>query len=409
MDKVPPRLPAPLDEVVVPQYFHPSSFVQLERCALSVMGRPGAGDERESALLLPHPTAYLGLVLHHVRQDIIEGRWGEANEPVAAVRSALAAALADVEAVLSRHPRTSGIVPLRESVGRRAWRNRTKELERWAIRADVEETSEAHRPLVFNKGSGSSPEHPETQAKIGAEKTVQDEALRMRGRPDWSEKTSARLLEVVDYKTGRLFDVDDRLLEDHVIQVQLYALMLENAFPGAEVLPYVEGFERVKVPWETSDRNKVLARLFEVLNRYPMDVKVSADEIGQPGVHCRGCRLRPMCPSYLGKAPAWWKDDGVSPRPLPLDTWGVVKRKEGTPKSQTVWIADEANRRVRVDGFRAGAQGIDILVNDRIWFFDLEASEDTNQHGAQIHPRNFHEMPPGNRWPTGKRVRVFRC
>ena len=63
---------------------------------------------------------------------------------------------------------------------------------------------------------------------------LEDRGLRLRGRPDLSVRNDQGHIEVVDFKSGRIADLDDQLLDEHVLQVQLYALMLERAFrnPG---------------------------------------------------------------------------------------------------------------------------------------------------------------------------------
>jgi len=88
----PTPLPPPLTTIVVPDEFYPSSFVQLERCPVSVLGALGA-DER--GLLVPHPTVFLGLILHHARQQMTEGRWGIARDPQQAASEILTGAVDD--------------------------------------------------------------------------------------------------------------------------------------------------------------------------------------------------------------------------------------------------------------------------------------------------------------------------
>ena len=78
MTKKPPPLPGLIATVVAPDAFHPSSFAQLERCPLSVLGARGGN---AADLLVAHPAAFIGVVLHHVRHEVLEGRWGGAGNP----------------------------------------------------------------------------------------------------------------------------------------------------------------------------------------------------------------------------------------------------------------------------------------------------------------------------------------
>ena len=116
MAKRPPSLPSPLTRITVPAVFHPSSFSQLERCPLSALGLIGGNVE---GLLVPHPEALFGVILHHVRHEVLAGRWGEAGGPRRAALEIFTSAVEDVESMLQRDNATAGLVPLRVSVGRR--------------------------------------------------------------------------------------------------------------------------------------------------------------------------------------------------------------------------------------------------------------------------------------------------
>ncbi len=231
--------------------------------------------------------------------------------------------------------------------------------------------------------------------------------LRSCGRPDWSECADGKHIEVVDFKTGRVVDSNGDLIDTHVVQVQLYALMLEAAFPGAEVTPFIEQAERLEVPWGAEQRRQLGERVSKVTESLLSQQRVEAGTLARPGVHCCSCRLRAMCPAYLDGAPAWWKDEADPPRPLPLDVWGTVSRVQRTKSTMNVRLTDVAGRRVRVDGIICIEDSVAPGMGDPIWCFDLEASEDLSQHGGLIQPRNFHECPPGPRWRLARRLRIF--
>ena len=400
----PTPLPNPLATLVVPDDFHPSSFVRLEQCPVSVLGLLGV-DER--GLLVPQPTAFLGLIIHHARHQLTEGRWGTAHDPQQAASEILAGAVDEAEAALSSNQATERLVPLRESVGRRAWKTRTQEFLRWASGAANPGKAEPPRRLSFDPESASHASTESDQATTGAERLLSNRGLRLRGRPDWTAHVDEAVVEVVDFKSGRIMDADGRPLDEHVVQVRLYALMLEAAFPDAEVRPYIERVERVEVPWGDLERTRMMARLEETSTRLPAGVRLGAKEVAQPGLHCHGCRLRPMCPAYLSAAPSWWPDERGNPRPLPLDVWGDVTSVEPQGDRLAVRLADAAGRRVRIDGVERRHGVAEVKPGERAWFYDLESSEDLSQHGALVQPRNFHEHPPGPRWRPARRTRFF--
>ena len=404
MTMKPSRLPSPLTKIVVPDEFHPSSFAQLEHCPLSVLGLLGANVDD---LLVSHPAVFLGMVLHHVRHEVLEGRWAEAGDPRQAALEVFNETVEEAEAALRSDDATAGLVPLRESLGRRDWRSRTRDLERWAANVTTSGTNELARPLRIRRRPPSAAPSEPAHVKTGSEKILVNPDLRLRGRPDLSAHVDEESIEVVDFKSGWITDVDGQLLDEYVVQVQLYALMLEAAFPGTRVTPFLERIERVEVPWGERERVRVTERLREAASALPAGASLKSRDLARPGVHCRACRLRPMCPAYLDTAPTWWPDSRGNPRPMPLDVWGEIVSIQAEDEGVSVRLIDVAGRRVRVDGI-SRSHGVEVLSDgDTVWFFDLEASEDLSQHGALVQPRNFHERPPSPRWRRARRVRVF--
>jgi hypothetical protein len=401
---VPASPPSLLTTIVVPDAFHPSTFARLERCPLSVLGLHGA-DER--ALLVPHPTAFLGTILHHVRREVLEGRWGVATGPQQAAAASLAAAVDDVERALSSNAATRRLVPLYESVGRRTWKSRTRELDQWAASVVAEDRSENPRLLSIDPWRPSRGLVGPGRDATGFEKVFANRDLRLCGRPDWTGWSGQRCVDVVEFKSGRTTDVDGQLLAEHVVQVQLYALILEAAFPDALVRPFIERVDRVEVHWGREERALVKDRLRDVSTSLPSGATLDARDLSRPGIHCRSCRLRPICPGYASAAPSWWPEEPGNPRPLPMDVWGEVTSMRSQGEDWEVRLTDAAGRRVRIDGIDR-RHGVGALkMGDSAWFFDLEPSEDLSQQGALVQPRNFHESPPGPRWRPARAARVF--
>ncbi len=400
----PPQLPEPLATVLVPAAFHPSSFTQLERCPTSVLGLLTVGHD---GLLVSHPSAYLGVALHHVRHEILKGRWGDATEPREAALLLLDMAVREAEAALRRDSATAGLVPLRQSVGRRAWTTRTRDLKQWAAKLTTTGMGEPPRALTLSRSSAPPAPRDAAHAATGCEQVLANPALRLQGRPDWSAHVGEGRIDVVDFKSGRHTDADGRPLEDHVVQVQLYAMLLESAFPGAHVRPFVEQVDRVQVPWGDRERSQLVERLRKVAEKLPAGAPLRARECAKPGAYCGRCRLRPVCTAYIDAAPTWWPDGVGHPRPLPLDVWGTVVNVQAVDDSDTVRLIDASGRRVRVDGLERSWGTTTQREGDAVWFFDLESSEDLEQHGAMIQPRNFHQSPPGPRWKRANRLRTY--
>jgi CRISPR/Cas system-associated exonuclease Cas4 (RecB family) len=400
----PPRLPEPISSVTVPSVFHPSGFTRLEACPLSVLGHPS---DDPGECLGTHPTAYLGTILHHVRCELAEGRWGDVQDPLQAADDLFAAAVQDVEHELGVRPDTADLVPLRESVGRRRWKRGSRDLRTWAMSQRPQDIEQPPRKLTLVRPRARSAPEELPTVVLGSEKAVSNASLRLRGRPDSSQKTGPKEIELVDYKSGLIKDRDDRLLDEHLVQLQLYALMIEAAFPGFTIHPFVEQADRTEVPWGPIEREQITERLDEVSARLPAEAVLSASEVSSPGRHCRTCRLRPVCTAYLDQAPGWWRAVQDSPRPLPNDVWGTVTTVVRDRDSVSIRITDATGRRVRVDGLLDPQIVTAISEGHFVWLFDLEASEDTEQHGTLVHPRNFHQYLPGPGWERARQVRAF--
>jgi hypothetical protein len=223
-------------------------------------------------------------------------------------------------------------------------------------------------------------------------------------------KTTDGAIEVVDFKSGTIVDDGEEPLQRYATQVWLYALAIEKVLGTPPVRLYLEGGERVPVPWNIDVRESCTQLLTDVLDEFQQGDALSASEVGRPGPWCRLCRLRPCCPAYLDAVPKWWPNNGGAPRPLPLDVWGTVRDIRASAGGVTVEIEDCAGRSVRIEGLDE-RRGVDELdAGDAIYFFGLEATEPMIHHGSRLQPRNFHEMPPdgGLKLRTATALQVYR-
>ena len=200
-------------------------------------------------------------------------------------------------------------------------------------------------------------------------------------------------------KTGSVRDKEGQPLRDYALQVKLYGLMIEIIDPDTRVRLWLEGSERVEVPWDSAARAETEELLDETLSGLPDDLSLPADSLAKEGPHCALCRIRHRCPRYLDVAPEWWKSMSTTAPVAPFDVWGTVLdvRSEGQ-QFYEVMLRDIADRKVRVSGLRSG-RGIERLRSgDYVWFFDLEPSETLPHHGAFTHPRNFHGERSSRAW-----------
>jgi hypothetical protein len=297
-------------------------------------------------------------------------------------------------------------------VGRVRWNTRLFELRKWAERLDVKPGREAQHPLDQVEGETPFEEPGENAARldVGPEAWVVCPTWRLLGRVDEVAEAEDGALELSDFKSGVIVDDEGELLEHHAVQVRLYALAVEALAPGRPVRIYLDGAERLQVPWTADVRASCAEEVGEILSRFRTGAVLAANDLAQPGTWCRSCRLRPGCSAYLEAAPTWWLNRGDAPRPLPWDVWGVIETARRDDGTLTLEIRDAAERAVRVEGLDV-RRGIGALnAGDRVYLFDLKPTEPTIHHGARLQPRNFHEFPPdgGLRLERARALQVFR-
>lgn len=242
---------------------------------------------------------------------------------------------------------------------------------------------------------------------FGAEQRWTSSELRLRGRPDESVLAEDGAVEVTDYKTGVVIDEQGRLARAVETQVQLYLLMAE-VLTGRHVRGRVVSDRVTPVSWGDTERDALRARLAESRGTFPAGALLRSADVARAGPHCVGCNLRPRCPTYLESAPKWWSERAENPRPLPFDTWGVVTGYEQHEQAGGVLhIRDAGERSVVVRGLSSRHGLVAGVVDQQMFLFSLQPTEDLNHHGRQLHPQAFHEGSPGPRWPPARQVMVF--
>jgi RecB family exonuclease len=403
-----PAPPAHIERVRVPRYLSPSRFVELRQCPLRVFVRANLA----SAVLPPAPGALFGILLHHVREQLSRGRWGEANTPRDALERTLATATEQMDRILESTPATSRLVPLAGVVGRVRWNTRLFDLRTWAERLRVRPSRVPPYPIKNVEDENVLEERVEDapRLEVGPEAWVVCPTFRLLGRVDEIMEADDGALELSDFKSGVVSDDEGDVLEHHAVQVRLYALAVEELATGRLVRIYLEGAERLQVPWTPDVRASCAEQLGEMLGRFPAGAVLAAKDLAQPGTWCRSCRLRPGCSAYLETAPTWWMNVGNAPRPLPWDVWGAIETVQMEGGTLTLQIRDSAERAVRVQGLDLRRGIGDLNAGDGIFLFDLKPTEPTIHHGARLQPRNFHELPPddGLKFERARALQVFR-
>jgi hypothetical protein len=297
----------------------------------------------------------------------------------------------------------SKLVPLTEAIGRRKWIDLVKGIERWSLVArrgvgKRTKLAKHHDPVL---GTGDT-------FGLGSEPWWVCRRLRLRGRPDEAYLADDGGLDIVDYKTGSIEGRGGVILDRVAIQLRLYIVMAEELSPRRPIRAYVEHPEPYAMEWGEGIRVETVQRLHSMSGQFPSGVEVEAGAAAKAGLHCRGCGLRPGCQTYLHTVPVWWSNAEGHPRPLPFDVWGSLQSVERTAAGWLVQLLDAGGRRVQIEGLETSWRLDQVSPGVVLYFFNLEATEDTEIHGNRIYPRNFHEIAPGLPWRSALQVRIFR-
>jgi hypothetical protein len=317
---------------------------------------------------------------------------------------------AEFEAKLAGNPLTRRFVPLDQAIDRTKWLERMVLLRKWAATSSGPTRGGAVRAQRRTRAAGEQGfvRGATTRVPIGSERTLEVPALRLSGRPDRIERDADGVLHIIDFKTGRVSDGQGRPFEGYALQVRLYGLMIERIDPSATVRLWLEGAERVEVPWDDAARSETETLLDATLRDLPVGRPAPAERLAREGPQCARCRMRHRCPRYRRVAPVWWRRTSTTGPVAPFDIWGRVLQAVSEGRSSCeLLLLDAAGRKVRVSGLEIRPGPEDLRCDHLVWLFGLESSEKLPHHGAFAHPRNFHGRSPGRSWPSALRLCVF--
>lgn len=401
-----PGLPPSVDTVRVPSCFSPSNFADLRQCPLSVLH--GLSDHE---LLPPHPRAILGTLIHKAMERVRRASPRSEEVAIETSTTVFAELLTIEERRLSADIDTRDLVPLRRAVGRTAWRDRLAYLKAWVPAAVMTRTHDDHASRThghrFTTSISTIPEAKSDTLRLGTEKSLIVPELRLTGRPDYLERDSDGTIHVTDLKTGSVVDREGRPYDEYALQMRLYALMIERVEPGVHVKLWLEGAQRIEVPWDDTIRDAVREMLEETMTLLQQGKTVAAETIASTGPQCWKCRIRHRCPLYLREAPNWWVRTSVARPVAPFDVWGRALETDSIEGRVTALeIRDAAGRRVRLRGLESRIGG-NLHSGSEVWFFNLEPSESLPAHGIYAHPRNYHAIAPSRAWPDALRLKIY--
>ena len=376
-------IPPPVASVTVPQYFSPSHFAAAGDCLLRSVLRKSS----PVAPLRAHPAAQLGRVFHDLIERVLKGAVDPSEKIEDDLRRELERLLGAAERRLSASPETAPFADLRSTLSPLEWRQKRRAL--LDVAREMSRMQSSGSRGADNRGNPRFSYVDLPAEGKWAEVPFTVEALRLRGRIDIVEKFGNTTV-VKDLKTGRVFDQEGDIRRNIRVQLQLYGVGIRRLEPDREVQLVVDdGCEHLvefgeEVAKETEDW------LLRMLSRLPASAELGAEELGEFGRSCRWCSFRHACPIYRRAAPQRWADE--SDVPLPLDTWGKLRRLDDRGSVVDLEIRDAAGRRVKVFGVDHRRLA-ELRVGNHVALFGLRAQGSNASAGGWRHPQNFHEVP----------------
>lgn len=370
--------------------------------------------DRHAALTGKAPGALLGTLRHWLLEAAIQGWWraGGTAAPVPL------ASWGDLESINGRRMISNYLVdevvermdgeisrtepwraPLSRAWAPIAWHNVLVHLRSLAL------ARLPSKPTPLPAGSGAPPKLARGLKR--PEMPLGSKSLHLRGAADFVEWPEDDIVRISDFKSGGVLDPKGQLKEGYVLQLQGYALALDDA-----ARPRPKGFRLEVVSdsgvFDVDGRRETLDVLRRKLESQKVpwgQQAVAAVDYETAGPPCMFCPQRPRCASYTEHAELAWGSNhvGVGHRPLPLDIWGVVESVEEGPTTLRVRIrSPEGERRLVAGLARRHFPSRLCQVGEPIWIYGLQTLEGSRS-GQFVHPLNFHEegtKPWTSAWTT---------
>lgn len=225
----------------------------------------------------------------------------------------------------------------------------------------------------------------------GTEVFMSSDRLRLKGTADKVKVTADGAVEILDYKTGSVFDAEGSLKVSYVRQLVAYATILEETEPGSTFRGTVHNGDSFAVDVDKPARVDFRRWLRGLIKTIP-DAGTGSPFLASPGPDCSFCSYRIGCGAYLHKAHAWW----AAPPDfrIPADVWGVVRASTLALDGRlTIEVRDAAGRDVRLlDIGRRHSLPRD-LEGRQIWAFGLKPLRfQRRRDGQWLHPRVFRDL-----------------
>jgi hypothetical protein len=261
------------------------------------------------------------------------------------------------------------------------------------------------------------PNHGEDRRVVGPEVVVQDDITnpRITGRIDYIIEEGSDV-HIIDWKTGEILEDDGDIKNAYVVQLQLYAALLERKqsdlgyqikFPTKALLINLE--RGVEITLSSDVLNPLTCRqmleeaveMWENINKLvdkSGDAQGLMKTLAKPDNEgCQYCPVRPVCKAYLSSLQGWMSTVPIGSKEVGVKdvTGEFISKHNAGPTASTgaIILRDADKREWRIaDVDFAASRNFDAVNNakpgDRISIFNVTDNPKCEQPGY-IHAKVY--------------------
>lgn len=223
---------------------------------------------------------------------------------------------------------------------------------------------------------------------IGSERWLESEKLGAAGKVDLILRTHQGGLRIVDFKTGKIYEADGLIKRVYVLQMAVYARIVEDLEPAADLeLELIGKTETWSSPFNQELRSMAESIIASLRLKLPLGREVHDEQTAVLGEHCARCSSRPSCRRYGTELSRRTLANQVTWTGGSLDVSGQVADIRVEAGLASLLFEDANGARARIVGIpEAVVEEASLGVGREFHAFSLGASE-VNRDGS--FPRNF--------------------
>lgn len=232
-----------------------------------------------------------------------------------------------------------------------------------------------------------------SKVPIGSERWLESENSGAAGKVDLILRTHQGGLRIVDFKTGKIYEADGLIKRVYVLQMAVYARIVEDLEPAANLeLELIGKTETWSSPFNQELRYMAETVLARLRLKLPLGREVHDEQTAVLGEHCARCSSRPSCRGYGVELSMRTLANQVTWNRGSLDVSGQVTDIRLEAGLATLLFKDASGARARIVGIpEAIVEEASLGVGREFHAYSLGTSE-ANRDGS--FPRNFFVVDP---------------